>query len=114
MSLGDLIDKVASLHFAQMDYFAVRDIVKEISKISVEPVIQREIAKLSVGQVDVLMKIVYVALANDCPNSVVYFKWHAALYEVGGAGSIMRTLCDKEALQEGSPTMSPVTPSPPK
>jgi hypothetical protein len=99
MSLASSIDKVAALHFSQMEYFGVRDVAKEMVKLAANEVLMtRECEGLSDAQRDVAIKVAYVGLANDSPNSAAYFKWHAALCEQSGPGAIMRVLCDKEVV----------------
>jgi len=99
-SLADKLDELSALHFAEMTMVKVRPVATDMMDAGgSDAVIKGELDKLEPYQVDVLMKAVYVCLANDCKNSAVYFKWHAALHDRGGPGSIVRTLTDKPPKQ---------------
>ena len=102
MSLGSLLSKYEPEHFSEMTYLTVKDVIKELQGITNETVMQNEIKKLAPEQLDVLMKVVYIGLANDCRNSTIYFKWHAAVYEHGSSGCIIRTITDKAPISQPS------------
>ncbi|KAA6386687.1 MAG: hypothetical protein EZS28_017787 [Streblomastix strix] len=46
-------------------------------------------------QVDALMRAVYVGLEKG-DNCTALLKWHGALYDKGGVGSIVRFMCDNK------------------
>ena len=96
MSFASQLDKLATIAFPQLTFLICRDVVKEMQGAN-ETVMKNEMARLNDAQKDILMKVIYVALGNDCKNSPLYFKWHAALYEAAGVGSIVRVITDKPA-----------------
>jgi hypothetical protein len=96
MALARSLDEVAPQRFPAMTMVTVRGALKEIQAISDVAAIGAEIAKLTTDQRDTLMKVLYVGLGKDFKNSSTYFKWHAAAYGAGGAGSIIRVITDKE------------------
>jgi hypothetical protein len=95
MALPAALDAIAAEKFDQMAMRTVRPVLKELTGAPNEQIVQKEVERLTPAQRDVLMKVVYVGLANDPASSTAYFRWHAALYTSAGAGSIMRVLTDK-------------------
>ena len=95
MALPQLLDAAEYQHFQDMSMVTIRDIIKELQTAPNDAVVAKEVEALTPTQRDTLMKSVYVGLANDCKNSTTYFKWHAAVYAVGGAGCIVRVISDK-------------------
>jgi hypothetical protein len=94
-ALAAALEKLAPLHFPQITFFAAREVVRELSASSSDAAIEKHISGLSSAHQDVLMKVLYVALASDSKNSTLYLKWHSALYTAAGPGAIMRVLTDK-------------------
>lgn len=97
------------MYFAQITFFAAREVVKELLATSSEQAIERTVQQLTSPQRDVLMKVVYVSLANDSKNSTTFFKWHAAVYKVSGPASIMRVLTDKAPMPRMDDTAPPAS-----
>lgn len=94
-NLAVALDKLSALHFPQITFFAARDVVKELLATSADAAMERHVQQLTSDQQDVLMKVLYCALASDPKNSTAFLKWHGALYSVAGPGTIMRVLSDK-------------------
>lgn len=93
--LAPLLDKHAAVAFDAMTPLSVRDVLKELSAAAGnDAVVGKEVTLLTAAQQDTLMKIIYVGLASDAKQSSAWFKWHAALHQVAGAGAIVRTLTD--------------------
>jgi actin related protein 2/3 complex subunit 5 len=95
-SLAEAVARVAPLHFPQMTFLATKEVHGALLALGTsDAVMEREIGKLSLEHRDVLMKVLYVCLAADTKNSSSYLKWHGAMYEAAGPGSICRVLTDK-------------------
>lgn len=101
-ALANALDTLEKIEFNRMNTRNCRDALKEITKTTAENTIKAEIAKLSDGQRDALMKVVYVGLSNDPASSAALLKWHALLFEVAGPGSIIRTLTSQAPPEQGA------------
>eukprot|EP00842_Homolaphlyctis_polyrhiza_P000650 jgi/Hompol1/1586/HPOL_005650-RA len=54
---------------------------------------------LSRAQLDTLMKYLYRGMASpEVFNSAVLLSWHEKVFELGGLGSIVRVLTDRQSV----------------
>lgn len=60
--------------------------------------ISRMLEQLSHDDWDLLMKYLYRAMASAGKTSPALLKWHGALSELAGIGSIVRVLTDKKTV----------------
>lgn len=60
--------------------------------------IEAMVAKLSESQADILMKYIYRCLESGESNSVALFKWHKAVKDKFGIGSIIRALVERKTV----------------
>lgn len=56
------------------------------------------VGKLSEAQLDLLMKYIYRVLETGEFNSVPVFKWHKAVRDKAGIGSIVRALVERKTV----------------
>jgi hypothetical protein len=102
-ALVTALDALSGQHFNVMSSRTCRDALKELAKAPTEAAIAKEVQRLTPAQLDTLVKVVYVGLAADPSASAVFFKWHAAAFEAGGTGAIIRTLTSKAPVTPGAP-----------
>lgn len=96
MALAAALDAAAEQRFSDMNLVSVNSVLKVINAgSSSADAIRKAVQELDDYQHDTLMKVLYVGMAKDFKQSSTYFKWHAALYEIAGAGTIVRVIADK-------------------
>jgi 5,10-methylene-tetrahydrofolate dehydrogenase/methenyl tetrahydrofolate cyclohydrolase len=96
-TLSQQLSEMGAIPFPQLTFLKAKPVLKDIAAITSEQAIDKEVKKLSSQEADALMKTLYVGLANDSGNSSVYFKWHAALYQAAGPGTVIRTLTEQKS-----------------
>lgn len=63
-----------------------------------DPDMKAAVDSLDIEQLDLLMKYLYRALETGENASAPLFKWHKAIVEKTGAGSIVRALVERTTL----------------
>ncbi|KAH7824265.1 putative actin related protein 2/3 complex, subunit 5 [Monocercomonoides exilis] len=66
---------------------------------------------LQLVQMDALMRVIYFGL-EKAENCQFLLKWHAAVYEKAGVGSIVRYLCDRPLSKTIAGDNDELSPSP--
>eukprot|EP01061_Rhynchopus_euleeides_P035185 TRINITY_DN59276_c0_g1_i1.p1 TRINITY_DN59276_c0_g1~~TRINITY_DN59276_c0_g1_i1.p1 ORF type:complete len:106 (+),score=60.71 TRINITY_DN59276_c0_g1_i1:79-396(+) len=99
MSLASKLQGLQEVHFPDLTRKQAEQVVTVLGKTSDEEKIKEQVKELSSREVDTLMKVLYRALETGKSSSVL-FRWHAVVAEIGGTGSIIRTLMDKTPEEE--------------
>ena len=95
MSLATKLEDLSEHRLNDLTMTLCRSISQDLVDGGNEQVMKNELKRLAPWQLDILMKVIYVCLANDYKNSTAYFKWHSAVHDAGGPGCLVRALSDK-------------------
>ena len=71
--------------------------VKSILSAIKEPEMKTLCESMDERQLDILMQYVYACMSTG-ENGALFLKWHAAVYNAAGVGSIVRALSDRHSV----------------